>query len=76
MGGRPNEANRGNLARGLDPRRLRGRRCDGGGRLYQGPITAPSGVVCPFEVTAESLFQKMRIRYHYWRGSPLSRHII
>jgi hypothetical protein len=32
---------------------------------YQGPITAPAGVVCPFEVTAEPVFQKMRIRYHY-----------
>jgi hypothetical protein len=32
---------------------------------YQGPITAPAGVVCPFEVTAEPLFQKMRIRYHF-----------
>jgi hypothetical protein len=32
---------------------------------YQGPITAPAGVVCSFEVTAEPVRQKMRLRYHY-----------
>jgi hypothetical protein len=32
---------------------------------YQGPITAPAGVVCPFEVTAEPVRQDLRVRYHY-----------
>ena len=32
---------------------------------YQGPITAPAGVVCPFSVTAEPVLQHMLIRYHY-----------
>jgi hypothetical protein len=32
---------------------------------YQGPITAPAGVVCSFEVTAAPVRQKMRLRYHY-----------
>jgi len=32
---------------------------------YQGPITAPAGVVCPFEVTAEPVMENLRIRYHY-----------
>jgi hypothetical protein len=32
---------------------------------YQGPITAPAGVVCPFAVTAEPVRQDLRVRYHY-----------
>jgi hypothetical protein len=32
---------------------------------YQGPITAPAGVVCPFEVTAEPVREDLRVRYHY-----------
>ena len=33
--------------------------------IYQGPITAPAGVVCPFTVTAEPVREDLRIRYHY-----------
>lgn len=32
---------------------------------YQGPITAPAGVVCPFTVTAEPVREDLRVRYHY-----------
>ena len=32
---------------------------------YQGPITAPVGVVCPFTVTAEPVREDIRVRYHY-----------
>jgi hypothetical protein len=32
---------------------------------YQGPITAPAGVVCPFTVTAEPVREDIRVRYHY-----------
>jgi hypothetical protein len=32
---------------------------------YQGPITAPAGVVCSFEVTAEPVREDLRVRYHY-----------
>jgi hypothetical protein len=32
---------------------------------YQGPITAPAGVVCPFEVSAEPVRQSEQFRYHY-----------
>ena len=32
---------------------------------FQGPITAPAGVVCPFSVTAEPVFERLRLRYHY-----------
>jgi hypothetical protein len=32
---------------------------------YQGAITAPAGVVCPFTVTAEPVREDLRIRYHY-----------
>lgn len=32
---------------------------------YQGPITAPAGVVCSFTVTAEPVREDLRIRYHY-----------
>jgi hypothetical protein len=32
---------------------------------YQGPITAPAGVVCPFTVTAEPVSEDLRVRYHY-----------
>jgi hypothetical protein len=35
---------------------------------YQGPITAPAGVVCPFEVTAEPVREDLRVRYHYDAG--------
>jgi hypothetical protein len=31
---------------------------------YQGPITAPAGVVCSFEVTAEPVREDLRVRYH------------
>ena len=33
--------------------------------FYQDPITAPAGVVCSFEVTAEPVRQDIRVRYHY-----------
>ena len=32
---------------------------------YQGPITAPAGVVCSFTVTAEPVREDLRVRYHY-----------
>lgn len=32
---------------------------------YQGPITAPAGAVCSFEVTAEPVREDLRVRYHY-----------
>jgi hypothetical protein len=32
---------------------------------FQGPITAPAGVVCPFTVTAEPVRQDLRVRYHH-----------
>ena len=32
--------------------------------VTQGPVTAPAGAVCPFEVTAEPVFQNLRVRYH------------
>jgi hypothetical protein len=32
---------------------------------YQGAITAPAGVVCPFTVTAEPVREDLRVRYHY-----------
>src|ERR671936_1512160 len=32
---------------------------------FQGPITAPAGVVCPFTVTAEPVREDLRVRYHY-----------
>jgi hypothetical protein len=32
---------------------------------YQGPITAPAGVVCSFAVTAEPVREDLRVRYHY-----------
>ena len=32
---------------------------------YQGPITAPAGVVCSFTVTAEPVRENLRVRYHY-----------
>jgi hypothetical protein len=32
---------------------------------FQGPITAPAGVVCPFAVTAEPVREDLRVRYHY-----------
>jgi hypothetical protein len=32
---------------------------------YQGPITAPAGVVCPFTVTAEPVREDLRVRYHH-----------
>jgi hypothetical protein len=32
---------------------------------YQGPITAPAGIVCPFTVTAEPVREDLRVRYHY-----------
>ena len=32
---------------------------------YKGPITAPAGVVCPFEVSAEPVMQNEQFRYHY-----------
>jgi hypothetical protein len=32
---------------------------------YQGPITAPAGVVCPFEVTAAPVREDLRVRYHF-----------
>jgi hypothetical protein len=32
---------------------------------YQGAITAPAGVVCPFAVTAEPVREDLRFRYHY-----------
>ena len=32
---------------------------------YQGPITTPAGVVCPFTVTAEPVREDIRVRYHY-----------
>jgi hypothetical protein len=32
---------------------------------YQGPITAPAGLVCPFTVTAEPVREDLRVRYHY-----------
>src|SRR5204862_7763665 len=35
---------------------------------YQGPITAPAGVVCPFTVTAEPVREDLRVRYHYDAG--------
>ena len=35
---------------------------------FQGPITAPAGVVCPFEVTAEPVREDLRVRYHYDAG--------
>jgi hypothetical protein len=31
----------------------------------QGPIFAPAGLVCPFPVSAEPLFQNLRQRLHY-----------
>jgi hypothetical protein len=31
----------------------------------QGPITAPAGVVCPFQVTASPVREDLRVRYHY-----------
>ena len=32
---------------------------------FQGPITAPAGVVCSFTVTAEPVREDLRVRYHY-----------
>jgi hypothetical protein len=32
---------------------------------YQGAITAPAGLVCPFEVTAEPVRENLSVRYHY-----------
>jgi hypothetical protein len=32
---------------------------------YQGPITAPAGLVCAFTVTAEPVREDLRVRYHY-----------
>ena len=32
---------------------------------FQGSITAPAGVVCPFAVTAEPVREDLRVRYHY-----------
>jgi len=32
---------------------------------YQGAITAPAGVVCPFTVMAEPVREDLRVRYHY-----------
>jgi hypothetical protein len=32
---------------------------------YQGPITAPAGLVCPFTVTAEPVREDLRVRYHH-----------
>jgi len=32
---------------------------------YQGPITAPAGVVCSFAVTAEPVREDLRVRYLY-----------
>jgi hypothetical protein len=32
---------------------------------FQGPITAPAGVVCTFAISAEPVRQHMLIRYHY-----------
>jgi hypothetical protein len=32
---------------------------------YQGAITAPAGLVCPFTVTAEPVRENLRVRYHY-----------
>jgi hypothetical protein len=32
---------------------------------YQGPITAPAGFVCSFEVTAEPVREHLLVRYHY-----------
>ena len=33
--------------------------------IYQGPITAPAGYVCSFTVTAEPVYERPQIRYHY-----------
>jgi hypothetical protein len=32
---------------------------------YQGAITAPAGVVCPFAVTATPVREDLRVRYHH-----------
>ena len=32
---------------------------------YQGAITAPAGLVCPFQVTAAPVRENLRVRYHY-----------
>jgi len=32
---------------------------------YQGPITAPAGVVCPFAVSASPVREDLKVRYHY-----------
>jgi hypothetical protein len=32
---------------------------------FQGPITAPTGLVCPFQVTAAPVREDLRVRYHY-----------
>ena len=34
----------------------------------QGPIIALAGDVCPFAVTAQAVFQKLRVRYHFDAG--------
>jgi hypothetical protein len=31
---------------------------------YQGPISVPAGIVCPFAVSAEPVMQHMEVRYH------------
>ena len=32
---------------------------------FQGPITAPAGLVCSFAVRAEPVVEHLRVRYHY-----------
>jgi hypothetical protein len=32
---------------------------------YQGAITAPAGVVCPFQVTASPVRENLSVQYHY-----------
>lgn len=32
---------------------------------YQGAITAPAGLVCPFQVTAAPVRENLSVQYHY-----------
>ena len=32
---------------------------------FQGPISVPAGVVCPFAVSAEPVHEDLAVRYHY-----------
>src|SRR5918911_4392833 len=41
---------------------------------YQGPITAPAGVVCPFTVTAGAPRGKLRLPYHHHSAGQRARY--